>query len=207
MKNTTALSVFEYGSTLPLLLASKLTSGRNSAGIVTRSKAWRPLGALNCFRFNLTRQKQNGPNSAFLLAVAALNLCGLSAKAQTYALDWHTIGGGSTSTGGVFAVSGTVGQPNAGKMSGGSFSIQGGFWAILPVQVPGEPLLTITRTMTNTVMISWPSLSNGFALQQSSNLNASNWSTPAESVNDNGTNKFIVVNPPSGNRFYRLIKP
>jgi len=28
-----------------------------------------------------------------------------------------------------------------------------------------------------------------------------------EPVNDNGTNKFILVQPPVGNRFYRLIGP
>ena len=44
-----------------------------------------------------------------------------SVAAQTYALDWSTIdGGGGTSTGGVYAVSGTIGQPDAGRMSGGN---------------------------------------------------------------------------------------
>ena len=35
----------------------------------------------------------------------------------------------------------------------------------------------------------------------------SNWVTPAETVQDNLTNKFIIVNPPTGNRFYRLRNP
>jgi hypothetical protein len=39
-----------------------------------------------------------------------------------------------------------------------------------------------------------------------SGLDTTNWVTPPESVNDNGTNKFILVAPPAGNRFYRLFK-
>jgi hypothetical protein len=45
-------------------------------------------------------------------------------------LSWHTIdGGGGTSTGGGFTLSGTIGQPDAGAMSGGDFALVGGFWA------------------------------------------------------------------------------
>ncbi|QQS08468.1 MAG: hypothetical protein IPK69_10790 [Phycisphaerales bacterium] len=46
-------------------------------------------------------------------------------------IDWYTIdGGGGTSSGGLFTLSGTIGQPDAGApMSGGSFTIVGGFWA------------------------------------------------------------------------------
>jgi hypothetical protein len=54
-------------------------------------------------------------------------------------------GGGGTSTGGVYAVSGTIGQLDAsGTMTGGSYSLTGGFWALYAVQTPGAPTLTIT---------------------------------------------------------------
>jgi len=36
--------------------------------------------------------------------------------------------GGGTSTGGTFALSGTVGQPDAGLLGGGAFVLAGGFW-------------------------------------------------------------------------------
>jgi len=129
--------------------------------------------------------------------------------AQSYTIDWFTIdGGGGTSTGGAYSVSGTIGQPDAGKMSGGNFTIDGGFWGIIAaVQTPGAPLLTIRFTQTNTVVVSWPSPSTGFSLQQNSDLNTSTWNAPPENITDNGTNKFIIVNPPAGNRFYRLFKP
>lgn len=35
------------------------------------------------------------------------------------------------STGGEFELSGTIGQPDAGKMSGGDFTLTGGFWAVV----------------------------------------------------------------------------
>src|SRR5439155_7881610 len=91
-----------------------------------------------------------------------------AALAQSYSIDWFTIdGGGGTSTGGVYSVSGTIGQPDAGKMSGGNFTLDGGFWGLIAaVQTPGAPLLRIARTITNTVLGAWPSSVTGFNLQQ-----------------------------------------
>lgn len=135
-----------------------------------------------------------------------IGLVAVVASAQSYSIDWHTIdGGGGTSAGGGFSVNGTIGQPDAGaSLAGGGFSLAGGFW---PAVTPNAPMLTIRRTATNSVVISWPSPSNDFALQQNANLNTANWTTPSETVTDNGTNKFIIVNPPTANRFYRLFKP
>jgi hypothetical protein len=130
-------------------------------------------------------------------------------RAQSYSIDWFSIdGGGGSSTGGVYSVSGTIGQPDAGRMSGGVYTLDGGFWGILAaVATSGAPLLTITLTSPNTVKVSWPSPSTGYSLQQNINLATTNWVTPVESVTDNGTTKFILVTPPAGNRFYRLINP
>jgi hypothetical protein len=133
----------------------------------------------------------------------------LRASAQSYSIDWYKVaGGGGTSTGGTYQVSGTIGQPDAsGAMTGGNYSVTGGFWGIIAaVQTPGAPLLSVWRTATNTLVVSWPSPSTGFALYQNTNLNTTNWVSPPETVNDDGTNRFIVVNPPTGNRFYRLQK-
>lgn len=44
-------------------------------------------------------------------------------------LTSHTVdGGGGTSSGGSFQISGSAGQPDAGQLSGGSFELNGGFW-------------------------------------------------------------------------------
>ena len=126
-----------------------------------------------------------------------------------FAIDWFTIdGGGGTSAGGSHSISGTIGQPDAGAMSGGSYSLAGGFWEIInAIQTPGAPLLTIRLTQTNTVVVSWRSPAAGFSLQQAGNLSTPTWTSPAENITDSGTNKFIIVNSPSGNRYYRLFKP
>jgi hypothetical protein len=139
---------------------------------------------------------------------AGLALLTTLALAQSYSIDWFTIdGGGGTSTGGVYSVISTIGQPDAGKMSGGNFTIDGGFWGIIAaVQTSGAPLLSIMRS-NNLAIVSWPSPSTGFNLQQNLDLNMTNWVTPSETVTDNGTIKFININPPTGNRFYRLFKP
>jgi hypothetical protein len=38
-------------------------------------------------------------------------------------------GGGGRSAGGSFALAGTIGQPDAGSLAGGTFALRGGFWA------------------------------------------------------------------------------
>ena len=142
--------------------------------------------------------------------LAVLLLSANVALSQPFSIDWFTIdGGGGTSTGGVFAISGTIGQPDANSqpMLGGNFSLVGGFWSLFAMQTPGVPLLTIGLTTTNSAVVSWPSPSTGFTLQQNADLNTANWVAAPQTVTDDGTNKFIVVNPPAGNRFYRLFKP
>ena len=133
----------------------------------------------------------------------------IGASAQQYSIDWSKVsGGGGTSTGGVYSVSGTIGQHDAGTtMSGGNFSLTGGFWSFLSlVQTPGAPLLSIRYTTTNTAVVSWPSPSTGFTLQFATDLTLSNWSNTVTAPTDDGTNRFLIVNPPTGNGFFRLIK-
>ena len=70
---------------------------------------------------------------AFFLALAALLLLLAGAAwAQTagYNLSWWTVdGGGVTSlASGGYALGGTVGQPDAGVISGGGYTLGGGFW-------------------------------------------------------------------------------
>jgi len=69
-------------------------------------------------------------------AFAAIGLFAASALTASahatggYDLTWHTIdGGGGTSTGSGFVLSGTIGQPDAGTHTGGNFELTGGFWA------------------------------------------------------------------------------
>jgi len=144
------------------------------------------------------------------LSILMLAFAGWStAFAQAYSIDWFTIdGGGGTSTGGVYTVSGTIGQPDAGgPTTGGNFSLTGGFWALYALETPGAPVLSIKLTATNTVIVYWPSPSTGFNPQVKTNLAELNWQAPPETVQDNGTIRYIIANPSTGNRFYRLKSP
>jgi hypothetical protein len=89
-------------------------------------------------------------------------------------------------------------------VAGGGYALTGGFWALYAVQVPSAPLLRILLTPTNTAVIFWPYPSTGWNLRQNSDLNTTNWRAASEAVNNDGTNNFIVVNPPMGSRFFRL---
>jgi len=193
-----AQNVLESGSPLPVWIRierndrivhkrdERVADSAKTGKGVAQSKTWRSLIAASCF-----------------LAAA------LSSQAQSLSIDWFTIdSGGGTSAGGAFAVNGTIGQPsaNAQTLTGGNFSLTGGFWSLFAVQTPGAPLLAIRLAGANTIAVSWPSPSTGFILQQNDNLNSPNWVTAPQSVSDNGMSKFILVNP-NGNRFYRLFKP
>jgi hypothetical protein len=146
----------------------------------------------------------------FLSLFTALVMIASFARAQSYSLEWFTIdGGGGNSTGGGYSLSGTIGQPDAGgPLTGGNFTLTGGFWSFLSVvQTPGAPALNIALTTTNTALIWWPSPSSGWTLLQNTNLATTNWVAAPETVQDNGSIKFIIVNPPTAQRFYRLYKP
>ena len=55
-----------------------------------------------------------------------------------YVLEWSTIdGGGGTSSGGQFVLTGTIGQPDADYSAGDSYELLGGFW-------PGGPLCFVS---------------------------------------------------------------
>ena len=66
------------------------------------------------------------------LTAVMLVLATSLAIAQTgggFDLSWHTIdSGGGSGSGSSFTLNGTVGQPDAGRMTGGGYSLSGGFW-------------------------------------------------------------------------------
>jgi hypothetical protein len=69
-----------------------------------------------------------------------------------------------------------------------------------------RPQVSITRSGAN-VIISWPSPSTGFVLEQNGNVaNPNGWSGFGGTVNDNGQVKSVTVSALTGNVFYRLRK-
>jgi hypothetical protein len=84
-----------------------------------------------------------------LILLIALLVASPAARAalNAFDLDWWTMdSGGGTSTGGVYSLSGTIGQPDAGGMSGGSYTLAGGFWSgkvsLPPKRMTYLPLVT-----------------------------------------------------------------
>ncbi len=108
-----------------------------------------------------------------VLMTLALTAFVSRAQAQTYSIDWYKIaGGGGTSTGGTYQVSGTIGQPDASSaMTGGNYSLTGGFWSLIAVmQTAGLPNLTLTFVGPHNVMVSWPNTAS-CTLQTNNDLN------------------------------------
>ena len=142
----------------------------------------------------------------FLLSLAVALITG-TARSQSYSIDWFTLdGGGGTSTGGVYAVSGTIGQPDAGLLTNGMFSVVGGFWgAVNLVQTPGAPLLSVER-LGSAVRVYWPTNAAGFVLDQSLTVTGA-WSQVAFPYATNAPHISITVPAPTGNKFFRLRKP
>jgi hypothetical protein len=129
--------------------------------------------------------------------------------AQQYSIDWYTVaGGGGTSSGGQYTVSGTVGQPDAGvAMTGGSYSLTGGFWSLIAVvQTPGLPNLTITFVGPNSVTVSWPN-TGSYTLLQNSNLAGGSWTTSGYTITTSNSTNSVTITPPTGNLFFRLSSP
>jgi hypothetical protein len=154
-----------------------------------------------------------GKSRRLLAGYVALAMAwALQAAAQNYSINWFKVSGGggtSSSTNRQFAVSGTIGQHDAGgSMTGGSYSVTGGFWSLVAaVQTPGAPLLSIQLAGANSVLLSWPTSSTTFRLEQRSNLGAHTWATVTNEVNVVGGQNQAIISPPTGSQFYRLAYP
>ena len=175
-------SVLECGSPLPLSAGGARPVATKSARGLAQSKTWRSFVA-----------------SLVFLATAII------AHAQSYSINWFTIdGGGGTSTGGVYSVSGTIGQPEAGDpMTNGQYSVTGGFWALpAAVQVIGAPTLTIVPAAPGQATISWTPHTPGFVLQETLSLSPTNWLNSAS-----GATNPITVPATLPTKFYRLLNP
>ena len=146
----------------------------------------------------------------FVLFCLLASGCGLPALAQQYSIDWYKVSsGGGTSTNGQYAVTGTIGQPDATvqPMIGGNYSLAAGFWALISVvQTPGAPTLLISHA-GNTVTVYWQDVT-GWNLYQNGDLaNPNGWSASSGvGPPSNGTNSLNIPSP-AGKLFFRLSKP
>ena len=106
-------------------------------------------------------------------------------------------------------VTGTIGQPDAGRLSGGNYSLEGGFWGVvLAVQTPGMPFLQVERAGSN-VRVFWQLPATDVKLEHTPTLTGAvpPWVEVAQPYQTNATQVSVTIPSPSGNRFYRLRRP
>ncbi len=146
--------------------------------------------------------------AAARLALVVLLTAAAGAQAQSFTIDRSVIaGGGGTSTNGGFSLTGTLGQPAVGRLSGGQYALDGGFQSIaIAIQTPGAPLLKITR-VGNTFLLAWPAVSAGFVLEQTPSLTSRNWQAVASAPVVNGPEFQVVLPALPGTCYYRLRLP
>jgi len=121
------------------------------------------------------------------------------AQAQYAITAWTIAGGGGSSSGGNFALRGTLGQAAAGTtMAGGNYTLSGGHWVPVSVDPSPAPELTITAADGH-VILSWTPAASGWILQENSSLSPGGWmdSTAA-------TSSPVVMPAAEATRFYRL---
>lgn len=145
-------------------------------------------------------------NLTFSSLVVGTTLCAwVGADAQPYSLEGYTFNGGGVGVGGLFSLHGANGQSDAGASAGGGFTLTGGFGSVF--SIPVAPVLSVRPVDAGGWRISWPSTWNGWALQQSADLNSPHWTAASEQVMDDGFSRSIRVNPLERQHFYRLVKP
>ncbi|MCU0857128.1 MAG: hypothetical protein MUC65_01825 [Pontiellaceae bacterium] len=150
-------------------------------------------------------------SKSFSAAVCALYFTlSLCVQAQSNAINWFEVsGGGGTSTNGGYSLSGTIGQADAGTLSGGGFTLEGGFWSgAVALQTPGAPTLTI-QVVGSSVILSWPLTADGWALRESPALAGTgvSWNLSPQACTTNANTISVTVPAPGGVKFYRLQKP
>lgn len=132
------------------------------------------------------------------------------AQAQV-AIDWHTLdGGGGTSTGGIYEITGTIGQPDAdATVQGGDVALQGGFWALIGVlQTDGAPELRIANNNNGTATLSWAVAgSDGYQLRVATDLEAEDWTDVPTVPSIVGSEYQVTISPTATKRYYQLRKP
>lgn len=137
--------------------------------------------------------------AAYLLFLAGV------AHAQNLSVNWFTIdGGGGTSAGGRYSVSGTAGQPDAGVLNGGAYAVDGGFWSFA-----SETLALSVSNSPAGVVVYWNRPAFNWVLDESPVLLGSPphpWSHVPFPYETNATHIYVTIPGPAANKFYRLRK-
>jgi hypothetical protein len=77
-----------------------------------------------------TLTANSNPRLGRAALAAVLGVCLAAPASAQYTIGWYTVDGGGTSaaSGGVYGLAGTIGQFDPGVLSGGVYTLRGGFW-------------------------------------------------------------------------------
>ena len=111
--------------------------------------------------------------AAASLAIALLLGGAPAALAQSggpYDLSWHNIGPGGSASGGPYSLDASIGQPDAATMSGGSYTLTGGFLpggstCALAGDLNGDGQVTVLDIQM--IAGAWPQATASFPYDQS----------------------------------------
>ncbi len=144
-----------------------------------------------------------------LLLAALLTPALADDSTHDYTLEWSGFYAGGTSVGEEFTLTGTIGQPDAGTLTGGGFTLTGGIQALLAaVPAPGAPVLCFDRTATNTVVLSWANTPEGWLLERAPALDpTASWTAVPQPWQTNATSVYVIEPLSAGSQFYRLRQP
>ena len=162
--------------------------------------------------------KMKSPST--ILAVLLVLAGAFSTPAQSggpFTLNWFTLdGGGGSCSGGLtpaggtkYNMSGTIGQKDAGAMSGGTYTLAGGFWSMTTI-VPSQtnPKLSIELLPGRVVRVFWTRPAEGYVLEEVGAITSSPvtaWSpVPVAAYQTNATHISFTIPMPTGNRLFRL---
>ena len=77
------------------------------------------------------------------LLVAGTTVVVTAQETGGFTIPWWTVdGGGNTSTGGTYTLTGTIGQADTGCAAGGDYALKSGFWQGCPLSYGYLPLIT-----------------------------------------------------------------
>jgi hypothetical protein len=143
---------------------------------------------------------------SLLLLTAAL----LHADPPRFAITKTTIDAGGAGTPGPrFALTGTIGQPDAAPRfvsADNRFVIEPGFWpGYVVVPTPGLPELTMRpHSLRGYTLLAWPVAANGYILQESPDLSPNSWTDVRIAVVDTATEHTVSYPMSAQRRFFRL---
>lgn len=143
-----------------------------------------------------------------LLKASLPALLAAGAQAQFTLESRVTSGGGGSSTGARFSITGSIGQHDASEaLQSPGYAFGGGFWHTV-VPTPGAPDLEIRRhPFTGVVRVSWRDPEGKYELEESSGPNAlapGSWSTVAGPYPVAGAVFIHEIATPNGSQFFRL---